>query len=62
MSSVGAGEGDSKQQAAAVQLCCEVMVELSTNHVINDVLLTVDADQPLAVHPCIFRWAEIGEC
>ena len=62
MSSVGAGEGDSKHQAAAVQLCCEVMVELSTDHVINDVLLTVDADQPLAVHPCIFRWAEIGEC
>ena len=25
------------------------MVELSTDHVINDVPLTVDADQPLAV-------------
>ena len=33
-------------------------------HVINDVLLTVHADQTLAIriHPCIFRWAEIGEC
>ena len=62
MSSVGGGDGDSKQQAATVQLRCEVMVELSTDHVISDVLLTVDADQPLAVHPCIFRWTEIGEC
>ena len=59
--SSAAGEGDVKQQAA-VQLCCEVMVELSTDHMISDVLLTVDADQPLAVHPCIFRWAEIGVC
>ena len=61
--SPAAGEGDAKQQtAAAVQLCCEVTVELSTDHVISDVLLTVDADQPLAIHPCIFRWAEIGVC
>ena len=61
--SSAAGEGDAKQQtAAAVQLCCEVTVELSTDHVISDVLLTVDADQPLAIHPCIFRWAEIGVC
>ena len=58
---MSSGEGDSKQQAA-VQLCCEVMVELSTDHMIKDVLLTVDADQPLAVHPCIFRWAKIGVC
>ena len=37
-----AGEGDAKQQTtAAVQLCCKVSVELSTDHVISDVLLTV---------------------
>ena len=56
------GEGDSKKEAVTVeQLCCEVMVELSTSdEMISDVLLTVDTDQPLAVHPCIFRWDEIG--
>lgn len=55
------GEGDYKEQAAVQQLCCEVMVELSTSdEMISDVLLTVDTDQPLAVHPCIFRWTEIG--
>jgi len=55
------GEGDSKEQAVTVQhLCCEVMVELSTSdEMINDVLLPVDTDQPLAVHACIFRLAEI---
>ena len=56
------GEGDAKQQTAAIQLCCEVMVQLSVDHMISDVLLTVDTDQPLAVHPCIFRWTEIGMC
>lgn len=60
--SSAAREDDAKQQKAAVQLCCEVTVELSTDQVISDVLLTVDADQPLAIHPCIFRWAKIGVC
>jgi len=27
---------------------------------IHDVMMTVQTNQPLAVHPCVFRWDEIG--
>ena len=44
----------------AIQLCCEVIIQLSTDHMIHDVMMTVQTNQPLVVHPCVFQWNEMG--
>jgi len=54
---VSSDEGNSTD---AIQLCCEVIVQLSTDHMIHDVMVTVQTNQPLVVHPCVFRWNEMG--
>ncbi|XP_065888680.1 protein PTHB1-like isoform X1 [Dysidea avara] len=54
---VSSDEGNSPD---AIQLCCEVIIQLSTDHMIHDVMMTVQTNQPLVVHPCVFRWNEMA--